>query len=193
MVHCRHFEIEEHEKATRRFSVDTIIFQELVDHNKLDSYNNPRTPLLYDKSHKIIMEHECPNVVTGLKFINFLIMTTMFTMSIFLDFCFSLAYKPLGIYYGYGDIFLSFVGSFYSIKCVDLMDYSGGYTFERHTFRVLVTFITAGMCFFTGTLLWMGPLSHATFFNCIYIQILYLLVEIILYILPHMLGYLGLN
>ena len=165
IVHGRHSEIEEHEKVTRRFSVDTIIFQELTDHNKLESFNDPRTPLLQDKSpiNTIIMEHECPNVVTGLKSINFLVMTTMLTMGIFLDFYFSLAYKPLGLYYGYGDVFLSVVGSFYSV-------FSGfgrlfwGYTFERHTFRVLVTFITAGCCFFTGTLPWMGPLSHVTFF-----------------------------
>ena len=186
-------ELEEHEEVKRAYSVDTISFQDLTEQvrrastacikirenllkaeNK-DEITTTEDPLLNTQTtpRTIIMEHECPNVKTGLKSVNFVVMTIMLTMAIFVDFFFSLAYKPMGTHYGYGDVFLSVVGSIYSLFN-GLTRVFWGWIFERHTFRVLITIITAGMCLLTGTLPWMGPLSHATFLIWIDTNVLFI-------------------
>ena len=122
-------------------------------------------------------EHACPDVYMGLKSMNFWIMVFMLTMGNLLDAFFSLAYKSMGVRYGYGDVFLSVVGIIYSVFN-GLARLFWGYFFENRTFKLLIIIITVGMCFFTGTLPWLGPLSQVCYlmwidFNVIFIAATY--------------------
>ena len=119
------------------------------------------------------LEHECPSVKIGMKSMNFIIMTIMLTMAIFVDFFFSLAYKPLGQHYGYSDLFLSVVGSLYSFFN-GFMRLFWGWMFERSTYRLLIGIILTVMIILCGTLPWMGPLSHATFLIWIDTNVLFI-------------------